>query len=324
MLLRARSALTGAVRDLTGAGNDKQIIKKTYPKIDVNSDFDHRRNKVNHALEEDARKMAKDYLKSHNVDNEMVPSLRKSSDTIKDVLDKVAYAALQKYSVTINGITTDYTLPERKGRYPIDTLAKLVGGWFENDELGASVGGWHKRGSQISDKEAEVIFYFNFEKSKDNKDLLIWQGKLAAPPPPIPPPVVANKNDKLVKIKTVEHRYRITLEDDRMFEPFANLRIYYTNWVGSDSLLWEDLPEYLDRNTIENLQRYYVDPDEIDAVQMWKGTAIPSPPNLLRDTRVVGGRKSTRRRQRRSNTRRIKQRKQSRKNHTRRRKSIRK
>jgi hypothetical protein len=316
MLSRARSALTGAVRALTGAGNDKQIIKKTYPKIDVNSDFDHRRNKVNDELEKEARKMAKDYLKSHNVDNEMVPSLRKYSGTIKDVLDNVAYAALQKYSVTINGITTDYTPPERKGQYPIDTLAKLVGGWFENDELGASVGGWHKRGSQISDKEAKVIFYFNFEKSKDNNDLLIWQGKLAAPPPPNPPPVVANTNEHLVQIKTATPML-FTLSNGRSFYTFDGLKIYPDEKLGSRAEIfhsndWKYKPQVsgaFNTSQLEELQSSYVDTSQIDSSRAWA---------------VTGGRKSTRRRQRRSNTRRIKQRKQSRKNHTRRRKSIRK
>lgn len=318
-----------AVRAFKGAGDDEQFIEKTYPKIDVKNgfnaekNFDRRRNKVNDELKLQARIMARDYLKAHNVD---APSLKEYSGTNEDVLDKVAYASLVDYSFKTNDTGTEVVKqpPEQKGPLPINTLSKLVGGWFADGRGSDVVGGFHKLGSEIGDEKVTVKFRFNFEKSINNKDLLIWQGKLPATPPPIPPPVVANTNDKLIKIKEAG-RYRMTLADNRMFEPFPNLRIYYTNLVGSASLLWMDIEKQDLHPILPTLERYYVDPDEISAVQMWKGTALPDPPNLLPTERVFGGRKSTRRRQRRSNThRRIKQRKQSRKNHTRRRKSIRK
>lgn len=311
--------ISRVVRYFKNAGDDKQIIEMTYPKIDVKNgfnaekNFDHRRNKVNNELKEKARIMARDYLKAKKAKKENAQSLNEHSSAYEEVLDKVAYASLVDYSFKKNGIEVVKQPPEQKGPLPINTLSKLVGGWFA-DGLGSDVvGGFHKLGSEIGDEKVRVKFRFNFEKSINNEDLLIWQGKL---PAPIPPPVVANKNEHLVQI-TEATPNRFTLSDGRSFYTFDWLKIYPDKKLGSRAEIFhrDDLkykPQVsgaFDAVQLDELQRSYVDTRQIDSSLAWA---------------VTGGRKSTRRRQRRSNTRRIKQRKQSRKNHTRRRKSIRK
>ena len=311
------------VRYFKNAGDDKQIIEMTYPKIDVKNgfnaekNFDHRRNKVNKELQSEARIMARDYLKAKKDKKENAPSLRGSSSANEDVLDKVAYASLVNYSFKKNGIEVVKQPPEQKEPLPINTLSKLVGGWFADGRGSDVVGGFHKLGSEIGDETVTVKFRFNFEKSINNKDLLIWQRKLTATPPPIPPPVVANTNEHLVQIKEATPN-RFTLSDGRSFYPFNELKIYPDEKLGSRTeIFYRNAGKFKPQVSggfstlqLDELQRSYVDTSQIDSSREWA---------------VTGGRKSTRRRQRQSNThRRIKQRKQSRKNHTRRRKSIRK
>ena len=145
---------------------------------------------------------------------------------------------------------------------------------------------------------------------------------------PVPPtPLTAEEDERvkfanhmnagMFKIKEATPN-RFTLEDGRAFFSFPGLRIYSEKkWGSKHELFYPDKGRFntnggqFSPHQRDELQRSYVDTNQIPAGEWSSPTA--------------GGRKSTRRRQRQSNThRRIKQRKQSRKNHTRRRKSIRK
>jgi len=147
---------------------------------------------------------------------------------------------------------------------------------------------------------------------------------------PVPPtPLTAEEDERvkfanhmnagMFKIKEATPS-RFTLEDGRAFFSFPGLRIYSEKKWGSKHELFSADKGRFNTNgghfypwQRDELQRSYVDTNQIPADE-WSSPSSPT----------AGGRKSTRRRQRRSNTRRIKQRKQSRKNHTRHRKSIRK